>query len=165
MKALFPLLVFDTGWPYLKQILIIFIINVLARQKEAIQAALDAVEFEERDNNSCKTCSGTLELSEVIFYLKADSIDQQTPSKFNEHFVILVTSGKTVLSSKVLVSDKNGEIKSDKKFRVTALQTDFEVSVAVYSMKVEKHANDAKNHKKVSCFRSSIRIYANFFYI
>ncbi|CAG9764863.1 unnamed protein product [Ceutorhynchus assimilis] len=125
------------------------ILLVASCQKEAIQTAIDAAEFEEKEPT--QTCSGTLEISDLTFYIKSDSTtEQESPTKkLDEHFVIVVTSGKTVLASQVLVADDDGNVKSDKKFHLSELATYFGASVAIYSMKVKHDKNlDSKHRKK-----------------
>lgn len=124
------------------------ILLVASCHKEAVQTAIDAAEFDEKE--PIQTCSGTLEISDLTFYIKSDSTtEQETPTKkIDEYFVIVVTSVKTVLASQVLVADNNGEVKSDKKFHLSELATYFGASVAIYSMKVKHDKHNSKDHKK-----------------
>ncbi|XP_030759785.1 anillin-like isoform X3 [Sitophilus oryzae] len=127
------------------------ILLVASCTKEEIQLAIDNVEYYGKNDNTDKY-SGTLEISDIVYYLKGDAVTEMCPKKdYIEYFVVIIHSGKTVLSSKVLTADKNGEVKANKTFVLTDLCTNFNASVAVYSMKVGQVDNageDTKLHHK-----------------
>lgn len=118
-------------------------------RKKVIQDALDAAEFDDKDS-STHTYSGTLEINDLVFYLRESSEDG--PKSFEEYFVIIISYGTTVIASKVLSPDKKGEIMSNRSFKFTGLCTDFELDVTVYSIKVKEsdkmNCGDLKMHKK-----------------
>ncbi|XP_048518172.1 anillin-like isoform X3 [Dendroctonus ponderosae] len=125
------------------------ILLVASCQKEATQAALDLLQFGDKPNENYPH-SGTLQISDLAFQLRKDHASEEEPAKkFEEYFVVLLTSGKTVLASQVLLADHTGVIKSEKHFEFTGLHTDFEVNVSIYSMQVKcGHSTDGKHPKK-----------------
>lgn len=125
-------------------------LDVVACQKEATQAALDLLQSGDKPNGNYPH-SGTLQISELIFHLRKDHAHEEQPAKkFEEYFVVLLASGKTVLASQVLLADDTGLIASEKLFEFTGLHTDFEVTISIYSLQVKcGHSADGKHPKKV----------------
>ncbi|XP_076268404.1 anillin-like isoform X2 [Rhynchophorus ferrugineus] len=127
------------------------ILLVATCTKEAVQAAIEISECIKSEKQTDRY-SGTLQLSNIVYYLKGDIVTEVgTKKDFDEYFVVIVRCGKTVLSSRVLTADKNGEVKVGNKFVLNGLRTSFDMTVSVYSMKVGHVDNgeDAKSqHKK-----------------
>ncbi|XP_066147406.1 anillin-like isoform X2 [Euwallacea fornicatus] len=120
------------------------ILLVASCQKELIQTALNAPEY----TDLFQTYSAVMEISNLVFYIKSDNYsDEREPNDFDEHFVIVVSSGRTVLASKVLQANINGEVKPDKPFKLTGLRNDSAVRVAVYSIRVKQGHEGVKTNK------------------
>lgn len=95
-----------------------------------------------------QTYSGSLQISNLIFNLKLDS-NLESSKAFDDYYVVVITCGKTVLASKVLLPNKDGEVRADKTFLLEDLHTDFGVTVAIYSMRVKQlHDSNTAKHKK-----------------
>lgn len=103
--------------------------------------------FESGEVEVPQTYSGSLQISNLVFNLKLDS--NLESSDFDDYYVVVITCGKTVLSSKVLLPNKDGEVRADKTFLLEDLHSDFGVTVAIYSMRI-KHLQDkpSAKHKK-----------------
>ncbi|KAL1501928.1 hypothetical protein ABEB36_007157 [Hypothenemus hampei] len=123
------------------------ILLVASCRKEALQVVFDNGE---PPDTRVQTCLGSLDIFDLIFNIKASSFDEGAPPKnYEEYFVIVLTCGKKVLASKVLIPNINGEVKEeDKTFQFKGLPTDFEISVAIYSIKIKSEERSNHNHKE-----------------
>ncbi|XP_050294044.1 anillin-like isoform X2 [Anthonomus grandis grandis] len=100
-------------------------------------------------NLQCCTVCGIIEISNLMFHQKNK---HHIDNKFDVYYVVIISCGVAVLSSDVLINksdddDKNeNELKIAKTFVLNNLNNDFEISIAVYSLQVEKY--DAIELKK-----------------
>ncbi|CAH1111301.1 unnamed protein product [Psylliodes chrysocephalus] len=122
------------------------ILLVATITKEALKTEINTIEFDTYRNIYDPRCTGNIEISELAFKLK-DTTHRDRLADNEEHFLMVLTCGKNVLSTEIL-RENDGVVKSEKKFKFRSLTTDFEISLFVYSLVMSKMDYNSQDQVK-----------------
>lgn len=106
--------------------------------KETLIGEINAIEFHNYHNSDDPRHKGEVEISCIKFAPNENTCDvinenDQKGTRM-EFFLIVLICGNKVLASKVLTADEKGSIQIDRSFNFKELASDFEISLALYSM-------------------------------
>lgn len=108
--------------------------------KDVLISEINAIEFNNYQNIDDPRNKGEIEVSSIKFLPNENNIDfinELDHDSIKEYFLVVLSSGGKVISSKVLTTDEKGLIEVDKSFIFKNLSADFEISFTVYSMLVK----------------------------
>lgn len=120
--------------------------NFLACQREVILREIKKIRDEEHVEQIGH--QGSVRLSNFIFQSRKNTTDSKRNKEYTEWYVCVVSCGTVLFATDAVTADFEGNVCFNSEISFDKLSPDFEITIAIYAMKVKNNLRNYSHESK-----------------